>query len=101
MTSVRTTDSDLRSSESRRSVQSNAISTRRSINLDLSSIGSESLSGVLGSDSTLDCVSSLGDRILRQSEFGKSSSSGDLDLSGDDVDSSDLLGDGVLDLNSG
>jgi hypothetical protein len=41
------------------------------------------------------------DVLLGQAELSKGDSGSDLDLSGDNVDTGDLLGDGVLDLDTG
>lgn len=120
---ARETYRDLSSGETRTGVQPDSVSTSTSVDLDLTSVRLEVGSGVLGRDSTLDGEPSLGDRILGQSKGRERSSSSNLDLSGDDVDSGDFLckthavnvskrglrddtdkarrtGDSVLDLNS-
>lgn len=58
-------------------------------------------SGILGRNSTLNRKASFRDGLLRQTKFGQRSASSDLDLCGNNVDAGDLLGDRVLDLDSG
>jgi hypothetical protein len=86
-----TTHRDLSSCESRTSVQPNPVPSRTSVDLDLSSVRLEVGRGVFGGDPALDSEPSFGDRVLGESERGEGSSSGDLDLSGDDIDPGDLL----------
>ena len=59
---------DLRSSETRTSVQSDSVSSSTTVDLNLTSVRLEVGSGVLGRDSTLDGESSLGDCILGQAK---------------------------------
>lgn len=82
------------------SVQTDTVTTRRAVNLDLASIRLEALGGILGSDSALDSETTGGNAVLGKTELAKSSTSSDLDLSSDNVDTSDLLSDGVLDLDT-
>jgi hypothetical protein len=86
--------------ETRSGVEPDSVSSRTPVDLDLSGIGLEAGSGVLGGDSTLDSVPSLGDVGLDEAEGLKRGSGGDLDLCGDNVDAGDLFGNGVLDLDS-
>jgi hypothetical protein len=112
---------DLSTGEARRGIETNTVSTGGTVNLDLARVGGKALRRVFGGDTALDGVTALGDGLLREAELGKSSARSDLDLSGDDVDcrreersttrgksgreslrrtASDLLGNGVLDLNT-
>jgi len=59
------------------------------------------LSSILGRDSTLNGETSSVDVFLGETELFKGDTSSNLDLSSDDIDSSDFLGDSVLDLDSG
>ena len=92
---------DLCSGESTGRVESDSVSSRRSVDLDLSGVGLEAVGGILGGHSALDGEPSLGDVLLHETERRQGRSRCDLDLGGDDVDTGDLLGDGVLDLHSG
>lgn len=98
--SVARTHRNLSSSETRTSIQTNTISSGTPVHLNLSSIRLETSGRIFGSDTALDGVTSLGDGVLGKTEFGKSGSSGDLDLGGNDVDSGDFLRDGVFDLDT-
>ena len=91
---------DLCSGESTGRVESDSVSSRRSVDLDLSGVGLEAVGGILGGHSALDGEPSLGDVLLDEAERRQGRSGGDLDLGGDNVDAGDLLGDGVLDLHS-
>jgi hypothetical protein len=82
------------------SVQTDTVTTRRTVDLDLASVRLEALGGILGGDSALDSETTGGNAVLGKTELAQSSTSGDLDLSSDNVDSSDLLSDGVLDLDT-
>lgn len=82
---------DLRTGEAAGRVESNSVAAGRSVDLDLSSVGLEAVGGVLGGDSALDRETSLGDGVLGQTEGREGGSGGNLDLSGDDVDTGDLL----------
>jgi hypothetical protein len=93
--------SDLSSSVSRTSIKSNTISTSRSVNFDLTSIGLESLSGVFSRDSTLDGETSSVDMLLGKTELFEGDTSSNLDLGSNDIDTGNFLGNGVLDLDSG
>lgn len=82
------------------SVKTDTVTTRRAVDLDLSSVGLEALGGILGGDSALDSETTSGNAVLGETKLAQSSTSGNLDLSSDDVDASDLLSDGVLDLDT-
>lgn len=92
---------DLGASESRTRVETNAVSACAAVDLDLTGVGLEVLGGVFSSDTALDGVSALADRVLGETELGKARSGSDLDLGGDDVDTGDGFGDGVFDLDTG
>jgi hypothetical protein len=81
----------LRSSESRRGIEPDSVSSSTPVDLDLSGVGLEVVGSVLSGDSALNSVSSLGDGVLRESELWESRSFGDLDLSSDDIDTGDLF----------
>ena len=82
-------------------VKTDSVTASRSVDLNLSGVGLEVLAGVLGGDTALDGISTGGDAVLGKTELLKGGASGDLDLSGNDIDTGNLLGDGVLDLDSG
>jgi hypothetical protein len=81
-------------------VQTNTVTTSRTVDLDLTGIGGEALGGILGSDTTLDGETASGDAVLSQTQLLKSGTSGDLNLGSDDIDTSDLLSDSVLNLDT-
>ncbi len=82
---------NLSTRETRTGVESNAITTSTAIDLDLSRVWLEVCSSIFGSDTTLNCKAALCDRVLSQTELGKSCASCDLDLGGDNVKSGDFL----------
>ena len=92
--------SDLSTGISGTSIESNSISSSRSVDLDLTGIRLESLSSILSRDSTLNGESSSVNVFLGETELFKGDTSRNLDLSSDDVDTGNFLGDGVLDLDS-
>lgn len=83
--------SDLGTGETRTGVQSNTVSTSTSVHFDLSSIRLEVGCSVFSGDSTLDSETSSGNVLLGQTQGSQSGASGDLDLSGNDVDTRDFL----------
>lgn len=82
---------DLRTGETRAGVETHTISTRATVDLDLTCVGLEVLRRVFCSDTALDGEPTLGDCLLGQTELGERSTRGDLDLCGDDVDARDFL----------
>jgi hypothetical protein len=82
-------------------IKTNSVTTSRAVDLDLSSIGCEALSGVFCGDSALEGKASGRDVILSQAKLLERCTSCDLNLRRNNVDTGDLLGDGVLDLNTG
>lgn len=85
------THSDLSTRETRASIQTNSISTRTAIHLDLSGIRLEVLRRILGGDTALNGEATLRDSLLRQTELRKRSTGRNLNLRGDDIESSNLL----------
>lgn len=85
---VRSNDS---ADKSLTSVQTNTVSTSRSINLNSTCVWLEALSGVLCGDTALDSKAANLDLVLGQSELGQEDSSSNLNLSSNNVDTSDLL----------
>jgi hypothetical protein len=82
-------------------IETDSVTTSRAVDLDLSSIGCEALSWVFCSDSALESKASCGDVVLSQTKLLKGCTSCDLNLRRNNVDTGNLLGDGVLDLNTG
>jgi hypothetical protein len=82
---------DLSTRETGTGVESDTITTSTAIDLDLSCVRLEVCSSIFGSDATLNCEPSPGDRVLRQTELRKSRTSCDLDLGRDDVESGNFL----------
>ena len=85
------THSDLGTSETRARVQTNTITTCRAVHLNLTSVGLEAGTSVFCGDTALDSETALRDRLLRQAELGQRCTCSDLNLSSDDVNTSDLL----------
>lgn len=82
-------------------VETDTVTTSAAVNFNLASIGLEILGGILSGDTALDGETTGGDAVLGKTKLLKSSTSGDLDLGGDNVDPGDLLSNGVLDLDTG
>lgn len=83
--------SDLRTGITGAGVQSNTVTTGRSVHLDLPRVGLESGCGVFSGDSALDGKAPSVDVLLGETELLEGYTSGNLDLSGDDVDTGDFL----------
>lgn len=81
-------------------IKTDAITASGSVDFNLSSVRLELLRGVFCCDSALDCETSGGDPVLSQSKLLECGASGNLDLGGNDIDTGDLLGDCVLDLDT-
>ena len=79
-------------------VETDTVTTSTAVNLNLASIGLEVLGGILSGDTALNGETTSGDAVLGETKLLKSSTSGDLDLGSDNVDTSNLLSDSVLDL---
>jgi hypothetical protein len=82
---------DLGTCKTGTSVESDTITTSTAIDLDLSCVWLEVRRSIFGSDTTLNCEPTPGDRVLRQTELRKSRTSCDLDLGGDDVKPGNFL----------
>ena len=82
---------DLCAGETRGSIETDTVTTGGTVDLDLASIRLEVGCRVLSRDTALNSETALGDRLLRQTELRECGASCDLNLSGDDVDASDLL----------
>lgn len=82
---------DLRTGETRAGVETHTISTRATVNLDLTRVGLEVLRRVFCGDTALNGKATLGDCLLSETELRERSTRGDLDLCGDDVDARDFL----------
>jgi hypothetical protein len=82
---------NLRTSETRTSVQSNTVTTCTTVDLDLTGIRLEVGCGIFCGDTTLNRETSSSNVFLSQAQRCQSSASGDLDLRGNDIDTSDFL----------
>lgn len=82
---------DLSARKTGTGVESDTITAGAAIHFDLSCVWLEVCPRVFSSNTTLNCVAALGDRVLRQTELRKTRASCDLDLGGDDVQSGDFL----------
>src|SRR5690242_1362678 len=78
----------------------NTVTASGTVDLDLASVRSELLRGVFCGDTALEGETASGDVVLGQTELLKGRTSSNLDLSSDNVDTSDLLCDGVLNLDT-
>ena len=82
---------DLSARKTGTGVESDTITASAAIDFDLSCVWLEVCRRVFSSNTTLNCIPALGDRVLHQTELRKSRTSCDLDLGRDDVQSSDFL----------
>ncbi|KAI6766709.1 hypothetical protein HG531_011931 [Fusarium graminearum] len=87
-------------SETVTGIQTDTVTARRSVDLDLSSVRLETLGRILSCDTALDGKATSRDAILSKTELVQSSTSSNLNLGGNDIDSGNLLSDRVLDLNT-
>jgi hypothetical protein len=94
---VRSNDS---TGETVASVETDTITTRRSVDFDLSGVGGEALGRILSCDTALDSKTTGRDAILSKTKLVQCGTSSDLNLSGNDIDTGDLLSDCVLDLDT-
>ena len=85
------TDRNLSTSKSRASVESNAITPCASVHLDLTSVRLEVGGCILSGNSALDSEASLCDILLGKTKLRESSASRNLNLSSDNIDTSDFL----------
>lgn len=88
-------------SETIATIETYTVATSRTVYFNLSCIRLETLRGVLGGDSALNSEAPSGDAILGESQLLKRRASGNLDLRCDNVDACNLLGNGVLNLDTG
>jgi len=79
-------------------IKTHTVTSRRSVDFNLTGIWSEALGGVLGGDTALDGETPGGDSVLGEAKLLQGGACGDLDLCRDDIDAGDLLRNGVLDL---
>jgi len=82
-------------------IKADTVSTCGTVNLDLSSIRLELFCWVLSRDTALDGETSRRDAVLSETKLWQGRARSNLDLSSNDINASDLLGNGVLDLDSG
>ena len=87
--------------ESVSTIQSDAVTTSRSVDLNLSGVWRETLCRIFSCDTALDSKSTSRDAVLGKSKLSQSGTCSDLDLSSNEINASDLLGNCVLDLNTG
>lgn len=92
--------SDLCTGITRARVQSDTITTSRSVDFNLTSVRLEVGRGILSGDTTLDSKSSPVDVLLGQTKLSEGHTSSDLNLSSDDVNTGNFFGNGVLDLDT-
>ena len=92
--------SDDSTGETVATIETNTVTTSRAVHLDLASVGLECLGRIFGGDTALDGETTSGDTVLGQTKLLERSTSSNLDLSGDNVDARDFLGDGVLHLDT-
>ena len=85
------THSDLSTSEARAGIETDTVTTSTTVNLDLTSVGLEGLRRVLGGHTALNCKAALRDSLLSEAKLRQGCTRSNLNLSGDDVDTRDLL----------
>jgi hypothetical protein len=78
-----------------------SVATSRAVHLDLSCVRCEVLCRILSRDTALEGETACGDVVLGQTKLLKRGTGCDLNLSRDNIDTRDLLGDGVLNLDTG
>ena len=92
---------DLRTHKRRAGIQTYARATRGAVHIDATRVRLEVGLGVLGGDAALDGGAARHNRVLRQTEVLQRAPSRNQDLRRDNVHARDLLGDGVLHLQTG
>jgi hypothetical protein len=80
------------------SVETNTVTTCRTVHFNFTGIWCEVLRGIFGGDTALERKAACRDMILGQTELLERCTCGDLDLSCNDIDACNFLGDSVLDL---
>lgn len=83
------------------SIKTDTIATGRTVDLELSGVWGETLCWILGSDTTLNCETADGDAVLGQAQLLERGTRSNLDLGCDNINAGNLLGDGMLNLDSG
>jgi hypothetical protein len=78
--------------------QLTSVTTSRAVDLNLAGIWCKALGGIFCGNTALEGKATCGDVVLGQTKLFEGSTSSNLDLCGDDIDTGDFLGDGVLDL---
>jgi len=81
-------------------IKPDTVTTSRTVYLNLSGIWLEALRGVFGRDTALNSETTNGNTVLCKAKLFKRGSSSDLNLSGDNINTSNLFGDGVFDLTA-
>jgi len=79
-------------------IETDTVSARRAVDLNLACIWLETLGRILGGDTALDSKTTSGDAVLGKTKLCKGRTSCDLDLGCDDIDAGNFLGNCVLDL---
>lgn len=87
----KSTHRDLCTREAGASIQADTITTGTTVNFNSSDIRLEVGGSIFGGDTTLNGVSSLSDMLLLETKVMQSCTTSNLDLSRNDVDTSDLL----------
>jgi hypothetical protein len=85
------THRNLGASETRRGIETNTITTSRTVNFNFSSVWLESLRRILSCYTALNRKATLRDILLRETQLGQSRAGCNLDLSRNNVDASDFL----------
>lgn len=85
-------------SETVTTIETDTVTTSGAVDFDFSSIRLEILGGVFSGDTALDGETAGRDAVLCETELFEGSTSSNLDLSGYEIDTSNFLGYGVLDL---
>ncbi len=88
---LQVTYSDLRASKARAGVETDAIATSTTVDLDFTSVRLEVLRRVLSRHTALNRPPALRDSLLSETELRQSCARSYLDLCSDDVDTSDFL----------
>ena len=81
-------------------IKSDTVATSGTVDLDLTSVGSKRLRGVLSGNAALERETASRNVVLGQTELLEGSTSSNLDLGRHNIDTSDFLGDCVLYLNT-
>jgi hypothetical protein len=92
--------SDDSASETVSTIETDSVTTRRTVYLDLAGIWCKALRRVFCGDTALEGKSSCGDVVLGQTKLLERCTCGDLDLCSYNIDACHFFGDGVLNLNT-